>query len=172
MPGRKLYSILKYGLYLWVFSALVATPVFAAEESEIILTQEQKQKVAKIDSALDYYHKQGILSGAVLVAEAGKVIFQKGFGYANMDTKDPLEPKSNFRLASVSKQFTAVCIMMLEEQGKLNYDDNFQKYIPELRYEGITIRHLLWHTSGIPDYVELMDEHWAPDKNIMSMMMF
>jgi CubicO group peptidase (beta-lactamase class C family) len=164
MPDRKMYSILKYGLYLWVFSALVATPVFDAEESKIILTQEQEQKVAKIDSVLNYYHERGILNGTVLVAEAGKVIYQKGFGYANMDTKDPLEPKSNFRLASVSKQFTAMCIMMLEEQGKLNYDDNFQKYIPELRYEGVTIRHLLWHTSGMPDYVDLMDEHWDPDK--------
>ncbi len=57
-----------------------------------------------------------------------------------------------------------MCIMMLAEQGKLNYDDNFRKYIPELRYEGITIRHLLWHTSGMPDYVALMDEHWDPDK--------
>lgn len=164
MPEKKLYSILKYGLYLWVFSALTATPVFAAEESEILLTQEQEQKAAKIDSALSYYHEQGIFNGTVLVAEAGKVIYQKGFGYANMDTKDPLEPKSNFNLASISKQFTAMCIMMLKEQGKLNYDDNFRKYIPELRYEGITIRHLLWHTSGMPDYVALMDEHWDPDK--------
>ena len=171
MPDRKLYSILKYGLYLWVFSALVAAPVFAqegnnitSEESEVILTQEQEQKVAKIDSVLNFYHEQGILNGAVLIAEAGKVIYQKGFGYANMDSKDPLKPKSNFRLASVSKQFTAMCIMMLEEQGKLNYGDNFQKYIPELKYEGVTIRHLLWHTSGMPDYIDLMSEHWDPDK--------
>ena len=57
-----------------------------------------------------------------------------------------------------------MCIMMLEEQGKLSYDDNFQKYIPELRYEGITIRHLLWHTSGMPDYIDLMDEHWDHEK--------
>jgi len=164
MPEKKLYSILKYGLYLWAFSALTATSVFAAEESGILLTQEQGQKAAKIDSALSYYHEQGIFNGTVLVAEAGKVIYQKGFGYANMETKDPLEPKSNFNLASISKQFTAMCIMMLAEQRKLNYDDNFRKYIPELSYEGITIRHLLWHTSGMPDYVALMDEHWDPDK--------
>jgi N-acyl-D-amino-acid deacylase len=164
MPEKKLYSILRYGLYLWVFSALTATPVFAAEESEILLTQEQGQKAAKIDSVLNYYHEQGIFSGTVLVAAAGKVIYQKGFGYANMETQDPLEPKSNFNVASISKQFTAMCIMMLAEQRKLNYDDNFRKYIPELSYEGITIRHLLWHTSGMPDYVALMDEHWDPDK--------
>ncbi len=132
--------------------------------SEIILTQEQKQKVAKIDSVLNFYHEQGILNGTVLVAEAGKVIYQKGFGYANMDTKEKLDPKSVFRLASVSKQFTAMCIMMLEEQSKLNYDDNFQKYIPELKYEGVTIRHLLWHTSGMPDYLDFMSEHYSDDE--------
>jgi CubicO group peptidase (beta-lactamase class C family) len=132
--------------------------------SEVILTQEQKQKVAKIDSVLNFYHEQGILNGTVLVAEAGKVIYQKGFGYANMDTKEKLEPKSVFRLASVSKQFTAMCIMMLEEQSKLNYDDNFQKYILELKYEGVTIRHLLWHTSGMPDYLDFMSEHYSDDE--------
>jgi CubicO group peptidase (beta-lactamase class C family) len=132
-------------------------------KAEIILTQEQKQKVAKIDSVLNYYHELGILNGTVLVAEAGKVIYQKGFGYTNMDTKDPLKPKSNFRLASVSKQFTAMCIMMLAEQGKLSYDDDFQKYILELKYEGIAIRHLLWHTSGMPDYIDFMSEHYPDD---------
>jgi len=137
-------------------------------KSEIILTQEQEQKVAKIDSVLNYYHGLGILNGTVLVAEAGKVIYQKGFGYANMDTKDPLEPKSNFRLASVSKQFTAMCIMMLAEQGKLNYDDNFQKYIPELKYEGVTIRHLLWHTSGMPDYIDFMSELYPDDESYVN----
>ena len=134
--------------------------------SEIILTQEQKQKVAKIDSVLNFYHEQGILNGTVLVAEAGKVIYQKGFGYANMDTKEKLEPKSVFRLASVSKQFTAMCIMMLEEQSKLNYDDNFQKYLPELKYEGVTIRHLLWHTSGMPDYIDFMPKHFPDDEYV------
>ncbi len=133
--------------------------------SEIVLTQEQKQKVAKIDSVLNFYHEQGIFNGTVLVAEAGKVIYQKGFGYANMDTKETLEPKSVFRLASVSKQFTAMCIMMLEEQNKLNYDDDIQKYLPELKkYEGITIRHLLWHTSGIPNYMKFMSEHYSDDQ--------
>ncbi len=134
--------------------------------SEIILTQEQKQKVAKIDSVLNFYHEQGILNGTVLVAEAGKVIYQKGFGYANMDTKEKLEPKSVFRLASVSKQFTAMCIMMLEEQNKLNYDDDFQKYLPELKYEGVTIRHLLWHTSGMPDYIDFMPKHFPDDEYV------
>jgi CubicO group peptidase (beta-lactamase class C family) len=140
--------------------------VFSISEgrSEIALTQAQEQKAAEIDSLIRYYHEQGIFNGTVLVAEAGKVIYQEGFGYANVDTKERLEPKSVFRLASLSKQFTAMCIMILEEQGKLNYDDNLQKYIPELKYEGITIRHLLWHTSGIPRYMEFMAKRFSDDE--------
>jgi CubicO group peptidase (beta-lactamase class C family) len=139
--------------------------VFSISEgrSDIALTQEQEQKAAKIDSLTKFYHEQGVFSGTVLVAEAGKVIYQEGFGYANVETKERLEPKSVFRLASLSKQFTAMCIMILEEQGKLNYDDNLQKYIPELKYEGITIRHLLWHTSGIPSYMDFMPKHGFGD---------
>ena len=150
--------------YLIGFIFLSCFFSISESSSEIILTQEQKQKVAKIDSLLNFYHEQGILNGTVLVAEAGKVIYQKGFGYANMDTKETLEPKSVFRLASVSKQFTAMCVMILEEQNKLNYDDNIQKYIPELIYEGVTIRHLLWHTSGMPDYMDFMSEHYSDDE--------
>jgi len=131
--------------------------------SEIALTQEQEQKAAKIDSLTRFYHEQGVFSGTVLVAEAGRVIYQDGFGYANVDSKERLEPKSVFRLASISKQFTAMCIMILEEQGKLDYDDDLQEYLPELEYEGITIRHVLWHTSGLPSYMDFMPKHGFGD---------
>jgi len=57
-----------------------------------------------------------------------------------------------------------MCIMMLEEQNKLSYDDDFQKYLPELKYEGVTIRHLLWHTSGIPEYLDFMPKHFPSDE--------
>lgn len=67
---------------------------------EITLTQEQKQKVAEIDSLLNFYHGRGILKGSVLVAQAGKVIYRKAFGYANMETQDLLIPESRFRIAS------------------------------------------------------------------------
>jgi len=150
----------------YVIGIIFLACVFGISEgrSEIALTQEQEQKAAKIDSLIRFYHEQGVFSGTVLVAESGKVIYQEGFGYANVDTKERLEPKSVFRLASLSKQFTAMCIMILDEQGKLNYDDDLQKYIPELKYEGITIRHLLWHTSGIPHYMEFMTKRFSDDE--------
>ena len=116
----------KYYLIGIIFLACVFS--ISEGRSEIALTEEQEQKAAKIDSLIKFYYEQGVFNGTVLVAEAGKVIYQKGFGYANVDTKEKLAPKSVFRLASLSKQFTAMCIMILEERGKLSYDDNLQKY--------------------------------------------
>lgn len=87
-----------------------------------------------------------------MVVEKGEVIYQKALGWSNFKKKDTLSVHTPFRLASVSKQFTAMCIMMLQEQGKLQYDDPITKFIPELPYKNVTIRNMLNHNSGIPDY--------------------
>jgi CubicO group peptidase (beta-lactamase class C family) len=103
-------------------------------------------------------------SGVILMADSGTVIYHKAFGYCDYGTKAPIDTASIFELASVSKQFTAMIIMMLKEEGKLDYDDPIDKYIPGLPYPGITIRHLLNHTSGLPDYQAIMDTHWDKTK--------
>jgi CubicO group peptidase (beta-lactamase class C family) len=103
-------------------------------------------------------------SGVILVADSGRVVYHKAFGFNNFDTKEVLDTTSIFELASVSKQFTAMVIMMLQEEGKLAYDDLVDKYIPGLPYPKITIRHLLTHTSGLPDYQEVMDKNWDKSK--------
>ncbi len=103
-------------------------------------------------------------SGVALVADKGKPVYHKAFGYLNFDTNAPMDTTSLFELASVSKQFTAMVIMMLKEEGKLNYDDLLEKYLPGLPYKNITIRYLLTHTSGLPDYQKIMDEHWDKSK--------
>ena len=99
-------------------------------------------------------------SGVVMIAKNGKPVYHKGFGYTNYNAQTPLDTTAVFELASVSKQFTAMIIMMLKEQRLLDYDDPVANYIPGLPYSGITIRHLLNHTSGLPDYQAVMDEHW------------
>jgi len=99
-------------------------------------------------------------SGVILVAENGKVVYHKAFGYLNFETREAMDTASIFELASVSKQFTAMVIMMLKEENKLQYDDPLEKYLPGLPYPGISIRHLLTHTSGLPDYQALMDQQW------------
>ena len=103
-------------------------------------------------------------SGVVLIADKGHPIYHKAFGYRYFETKEAQDTASVFELASVTKQFTAMIIMMLREDGKLEYDDLVEKYIPGLPYQGITIRHLLNHTSGLPDYQAVMDQHWDKTK--------
>ena len=102
-------------------------------------------------------------SGVVLIAENGKEIYHKAFGYREFENQIPLQSSDIFELASVSKQFTAMIIMMLKERGKLNYDDSVSKYL-EIPYKGITIRQLLTHTSGLPDYQDIMDKYWDKSK--------
>lgn len=116
---------------------------------------------AKLDSL---FSATPDFSGVVLVAREGAPVYHRAFGFRNFETREPLDTTSIFELASVSKQFTAMTIMMLAEEGKLQYDDAIEKYIPGLPYPGITIRHLLNHTSGLPDYQAVMDQHWDKSK--------
>lgn len=99
-------------------------------------------------------------SGVVLVADNGKPIYHRSFGYKDFNAEIAMDTNAIFEWASVSKQFTAMMVMLLNEHGILKYDDAVEKYIPGLPYQGITIRHLLNHTSGLPDYQAVMDEHW------------
>lgn len=124
-----------------------------------------QERIQKIDSFLSSIYSQGKINGNVLVAEKGKVIYSRSFGLANEITKEELNEKTIFNLGSVSKQFTAMLIMILKEKGQLNLDDEIKKYIPELSfYSGITIRHLLKHTGGLPDYSKLLDSLWDKTK--------
>jgi len=102
-------------------------------------------------------------SGVLLIAEKGKPIYHKATGYREFAGQVPLQKSDIFELASVSKQFTAMIIMMLQEKNRLQYDDLLEKYII-LPYKGITIRNLLTHTSGLPDYQSIMDKYWDKSK--------
>ncbi len=102
-------------------------------------------------------------SGAVLTASKGKIQLYSAVGFRYFETKTILKKDDVFEMASVSKQFTAMIILMLVEKGKLALDDKLTQYI-DLPYEGITLRHLLTHTSGLPDYQEVMDAHWDKQK--------
>ncbi len=126
-----------------------------------------QDNIHKMDSLLSSFYSNGNLNGNVLIAEKGKVIYKKSFGLANETTKETLNENSVFELASVSKQFTAMAIVILKEKGQLNYEDKITKYIPELAdYHDITIRNLLNHTGGLPDYMEIMDSTF--DKNTIA----
>lgn len=116
----------------------------------------------QLDSIFDFLHKRKGFNGTVLLTKYDKIIFKGAFGYKDLAQKQPLEIETAFQLASVSKQFTAMAIMMLKEQGKLDYDDFIEQFIPNFPYSGITIRQLLSHRSGLSNYTYFSDELW-PD---------
>lgn len=107
----------------------------------------------KLDSCVKAFAEQGKFSGSVLVAKGDKILLSKGYGMANYELDVPNTPRTKFRLASITKQFTAMAIMQLQERGLLSVDDKLIKYIPKYpNGDKITVHHLLTHSSGIPDY--------------------
>ena len=142
--------MIKYYLFLFfipVFSLAQPASSIRMEKQMDSLFAAQKDPVANR------------FSGVVLVAENGKPIYHKAFGYREFANQTLLQTSDIFEMASVSKQFTAMIIMMLKEKGKLEYNDAVEKYL-DIPYKGITIRHLLTHTSGLPDYQDIMDKYW------------
>jgi CubicO group peptidase (beta-lactamase class C family) len=105
---------------------------------------------------------------ALAVIKDGRIIYKRGYGAANLDHGVPISPATVFYIASTSKQFTAASILLLARQGKISLDDDIRKHLPEMaQYDArVTIRHLIHHTSGIRDYLELMSIADAPTENI------
>ena len=99
---------------------------------------------------------------AVIVVKDGETLFRKGYGMANLELGVPIEPQMVFRLGSITKQFTAVCILMLYEQGKLDLQDDLTRFLPDFPTGGrqVTVEHLLTHTSGIKSYTGMPE--WLP----------
>ncbi|HUS01223.1 MAG TPA: serine hydrolase domain-containing protein, partial [Chitinophagaceae bacterium] len=97
-------------------------------------------------------------NGAMLVAKNGQVIFEKYHGYFDLEKKDTLTEHSAFHLASVSKTFTAMAVLKLAELGKLKLEDDIKLYFPNIPYNGVTIRSLLNHRSGLPNYLYFMEQ--------------
>jgi CubicO group peptidase (beta-lactamase class C family) len=144
------------------FIKTISTLLFTILIGQLAFGQD---RVQKIDSLLNAVYESKKINGNFLIAEKGKVIYSKSFGYANEEKKEKLNENTIFELASCSKQFTAMAIMILKEKGKLNLDDEIIKYIPQLsNYKGITIRHLVNHTGGLPDYMEIMDSIYDKSK--------
>jgi CubicO group peptidase (beta-lactamase class C family) len=135
---------LALGLVFWIVGAAFANPN------------------AEIGALMTALSARGQFNGAVLVAREGKIIYRNAFGKANFQTGADFTPETPSSIGSVTKQFTAMAIMILAERNKLQYDDPVAKYIPEFssatHLSKITLRHLLTHTSGMPDYGDLAIE--------------
>ncbi|MEZ5429492.1 MAG: serine hydrolase domain-containing protein [Pyrinomonadaceae bacterium] len=130
-----------------------------AQDGKKIKTQ--KIAAGKIERYFARRENDAKFSGAVLAARNGSLIFKKGFGMANFEFSIPNSPRTRFRIGSVTKPLTAIAVMMLQEKGRLNVEDGICKYLsasscPD-EWRDVKIRHLLTHTSGIPDLFGAMD---------------
>ncbi|MDF2682848.1 MAG: penicillin-binding protein [Brevibacillus sp.] len=118
----------------------------------------------QLDELLSTIAEQNNWSGNLLILEEGNTFYQNSIGMANRETAERLSPDSVFELASVSKAFTAMGIMILQEQGKLDYSDKVDNFFPDFPYADITVENLLVHTSGLPDYMGLFSQNWDKSK--------
>lgn len=124
----------------------------------------------QIDAIFSFLKSTNAPGAAVLVVQRGKPVFRQGYGVTDLRTLHPITPETDFRLASFTKQFTAMCIMLLVHDGKLHYDDHLTDFFPDFPAYGktITIRNLLNHTSGLPDYEDRLTLQYpnTPDEQI------
>ena len=121
-------------------------------------TQSKKQLAASIDNIMKDYASANTPGASVLVFQHNKIVFEKGYGVSNIKTQEPINPNTNFRLASVTKQFTAMSILLLEQRHLLSLEDPITKYLPGFPAYGknIKVKHLLTHSAGLVDYEDLM----------------
>ena len=120
----------------------------------------------RLDSMFMFWNNTNNFNGSVLIARDGKILLQKSYGFAYKEGRIPLSDSTMFQLASVSKVITATAILMLHERKQLDINQPFQTYFPDFNYEGITIRELLNHRSGLPNYIYFLNTEIgkAPEK--------
>lgn len=132
----------------------------------IISCNDEKDYEDRIDNIFKEFNT-GLNPGAsVAVVKKEKIIYQKGIGFAHIEDKIEITPKTNFRLASITKQFTSMAVLILENNGKISLEDRLPKYFPELKHYAwdIKIKNVLQHTSGLIDY-----EHFVTDTNTVQL---
>jgi CubicO group peptidase (beta-lactamase class C family) len=115
--------------------------------------------LTRMEQVIQAFVDQKQFMGTVLVARGAEILLDKGYGFADVELNVPVSPKTKFRLGSVTKQFTAAAILLLQERGKLNVNDPVKKYMPDASatWDRITIFNLLTHTSGIPNFTEFKE---------------
>jgi CubicO group peptidase (beta-lactamase class C family) len=142
------------------------TGVAAFAQSKPNPTGTDKPISARVDEAFARFDKPDSPGCALAVIKDGQIIYKRGYGMSNLEYAVPISPSSIFHIASISKEFTAMAIVMLAQQGKLSLDDDVRKYVPEVPNLGerITIRHLIHHTSGLRDQWALLEmAGWRED---------
>src|SRR5438046_3078863 len=144
------------------FGLLLIFVAVANVNAQTQLSADLSEKIDKV--ATDPLARTGVPSASIAIVKDGQIVYVKAYGDARLDPKTPATPAMRYSIGSISKQFTATAILLLQEQGKLSLDDKVAKFIPNLtRANEVTIRQLLSHTSGYQDY-------W-PQDYVMPMML-
>ena len=138
------------------FVCIFLVCLFSCKDTKINNTNSYAEFINKMN-------EKGFITGNILVYKNEKIVYQNSDGLRTIESKEPLTLNSQFRLASVSKQFTGMSIMKLKEAGQIDYDQTVKSILPDFPYDNITIRHLLHHISGLTDYERLIDENWRPE---------
>ncbi len=124
-------------------------------------------KKVMLESLIRDAYEKGVFNGTWLYAENGKIVSKGAMGYRDPYDKLPMREDSIFELASITKQFTATAVMLLVREGLLGLDDEVTKFFPQIPFPGVTIRHLLTHTGGIPETYDnnmILDEIFMKDE--------
>lgn len=137
------------------------SPNSETSESKSVQLEQFKAKVDSIVNESINANDPGI---ALLVAYDGKMLIGKGYGIRNLETKEPITQSTNMEMASVSKQFTALAILSLVNNGKISLNDKVYKYLPNKSFENVTIKQLINHTSGLEDAEEAFSTEWDSTK--------
>lgn len=167
LPRRFLITRL---LDFWCVVVIVCSIVMNLQEaqSEDVAINSSSPRVDEIFSKLNVPGKPG---AAVVVIEKGAVIFKNGYGFADIDNEVPVDSDTAFHLASVGKQMSAVAIMLLVKEGKISLEDSVAKHLSQFRGWGsrVKVKHLLYHTSGLPDYYEDIEEYYKRPTNAQAL---
>ncbi len=146
---------------LKLFFMFVSTATILSCNNKIVEKSSDHTRIHKsIDSIFSQLTTDEIFNGEILVAQENEIIIHKYYGNANLISNENFNDESVFEIASVSKPFTALAIAKLVSETKLNYNDSITKFLPELPYNKIKIRHLITHTSGLPDYNTVLYPTW------------
>ncbi len=160
---------------LLIFAAAFLALLVPSPATEAQMPPRTPPLDKRIDAVFSAVTSPGAPGLAVLVRKNSRSIFQRAYGLRDLRTKSSIDPRTNFRLASFTKQFTALAIMLLVHDGKLHYDESLTEIFPDFPSYGrsITVRNLLNHTSGLRDYEDLMETAekqkgpvWTPERQI------
>lgn len=136
-----------------------------AKLDSIALAYDPSQADPQLHEYMLRLHQRSGFNGNVLIAKQGKILYQNTFGWADYLRKDSLRIESQFELASVSKPITATAILKLWEEGKISLDQEVTDFFPDFPYPGVTVKQLLNHRSGLPNYIYFLDEVWKDKAN-------